>query len=197
MKYYLIVVVILILNSCSTDKKSLKNQEKLNEGLLNCELIVPNILKKNNIYDIRKIELKKLVEVDSVIYNKNNSLFNRGLRAYYYSYLNKKCNLVLYVTDSINNIKSLWLYKIDKSGIIRDKLLLSNESFYPEFNSIKYSIMNENKIFINEINSYLDNYIDENNYSEFVDSICYEYQFSDKLLLIKKDSLRKKHEFNN
>ncbi|WP_438424948.1 hypothetical protein [Aquimarina macrocephali] len=176
---------------------------KEGEIYINCKYINDNDLNtKQKLFDIELVkggELKGMIAIDENYASYFSKVIERSNSKSFYHSSPKSvpCSAIIYFINE-DETSSWYLFQFDNNGKLIDKMLLSHKvDDIAELVIKSYSeiVQEENLLRVTLVKNTLDNYVDQNNYSELVDSIISNYSLKEgKLQLKSKDSTRQKVE---
>ncbi len=176
---------------------------KDDEIYINCDYINENNLNTSKkIFDIeliKKDNLKNRISIDESLSDYFSKILDSpNAKSFYYSSSDFfPCSAIIYVKHEMETT-SLYLFQFDKEGKFINKFTLSEEILMPGAISKKISEIKNNEplsLKVTFTETMIDEYTDENNFSEIIDSIVSSYSFEKgKLQLKSKDSTRHKIE---
>ncbi|WP_407556484.1 hypothetical protein [Winogradskyella sp. 4-2091] len=169
-----------------------------NDFLFYCESMSYLSIGDFDIKKIKEVNLKKLKkDYNSFFSDKCNKPVNEVF--YMQSIESSLCNGIFYIIYE-DEMTSLKMFYFDEKGSYINNLILTGiyddtAGLYSEYKS---TFKDEDKTLIQlKVNNMIDAYVDENNYSEIIDSIKTVYSLRDKKLIkIKSDSIRSTKTFN-
>ncbi|TSE03746.1 hypothetical protein [Aquimarina algiphila] len=190
-----------VTNNDVTSKKIFFIKE--GEVYINCKYINNNDLNtKQKLFDIELVKengVKSMIAIDENYADYLSKAIERSNSKSFYHSSPKSipCSAIIYFVNE-DETSSWYLFEYDTNGKLVDKMLLSHKvDDITELVVKSYSeiVQEENLVRVTLVKNMLDDYVDQNNYSELVDSIVSNYSLEEgKLQLKSKDSTRQKVE---